>query len=180
MPDVLMLRHCESDGFTADAPLTPLGYQQAARLAERLAEMPVDYVVSSPYRRALESIAPFAQSRGLSMHTDARLEERRRNRDNTPIANWDEWVRQSFQDLDFRSPGGESGRDVARRGASVLCETMSSSHELPLLSTHGQLMSFLANSIDSDFGYERAGLMAYPALLRFRCTHGGLAFETVF
>lgn len=178
LPDVLMLRHCESNGWTPDAPLTRRGYEQADRLTQTLADMPIDYVASSPFRRATETVSPFAQSRSLQIHTDARLEERRRS--NKPLDNWREWVKQSFLDLDYRAPGGESGREVAGRASTVLSECLRSSNKLPLLSTHGQLMSFLANSIDPEFGYERASLMSYPALLRFRLTNAGIAFETLF
>lgn len=177
MPDVLMLRHCESAGWASEAPLTRRGYGQAACLVDILQEMSVDYIVSSPFRRAYESIAPFAQSRGLEIHTDVRLAERRRSE--KPLENWREWVRRSFLDVDFRASGAESGREVARRGWIALSERLESSHALPLLSTHGQLLSFLANALDPEFGYESWGLMRYPALLRFRCRDGVVTFETL-
>ena len=153
MPDVLVLRHCESAGWAPDAPLTRRGYEQAASLVDVLRDMSVDYIASSPFRRAYESVAPFAQSRGLEVDTDARLAERRRS--DTPLENWREWVRRSFSDLDFRAPGGESGREVALRGSMALSERLESGHTLPLLSTHGQLMAFVANSLDTEFGYEK-------------------------
>lgn len=177
MPDALMLRHCESAGWALEAPLTRRGYEQAACLVDALRDMPVDYIVSSPFRRAYESIAPFAESRNLEVHTDARLAERRRSAQ--PLKDWGEWVRRSFSDLDFRAPGGESGREVALRGSTALSERLESSHTLPLLSTHGQLLSFLANSLDPGFGYESWGTMSYPALLRFRCKDGVVTFETL-
>ena len=76
MPDVLFLRHCESAGWALDSPLTKRGYEQATRLVDVLRDMSVDYIVSSPFLRAQESIAPFAESLGLEVHTDGRLSER--------------------------------------------------------------------------------------------------------
>lgn len=177
MPDVIMLRHCESAGWASDSPLTSRGYEQAACLVDVLQEMSVDYVASSPFHRAYESIAPFAESQDLEIHIDDRLAERTRS--DKALENWEEWVRQSFMDLDFRAPGGESGREVARRGLIALSEGLESDYNLPLLSTHGQLLSFLANSFDPEFDYERSSSMDYPALMRFRRKNGVVTFETV-
>ena len=172
-----MLRHCESAGWAPQAPLTRRGCEQAAGLVDILGEMSVDHIVSSPFRRAYESIAPFAASRGLEVHTDGGLAERRRS--DKPLENWREWVRRSFSDLDFCAPEGESGREVALRGSIALSESLESSHKLPLLSTHGQLLSFLANSLNPEFGYESWGEMSFPALLRFRARDGVVTFETL-
>lgn len=177
VPDVLMLRHCESAGWAPDASLTRRGYEQAAALVDALRDMPVDYIVSSPFLRAYETVASFAHARGLEIDTDARLAERKRS--DAPLENWQEWVRRSFSDLDYHAPGGESGREVALRGSMALAERLDSGHTLPLLSTHGQLLSFLANSVDPDFGYEKWGTLGYPALLRFICNDGVVTFETL-
>ena len=129
VPDVLMLRHCESAGWAPQAPLTQHGYEQAADLTDALRDIPVDYIESSPFLRAYESIAPFAQSRGLEIHTDVRLAERRRS--DKPLENWRKWVRRSFSDLDFCASGGESGREVALRGSMALSESLRSRPRQP-------------------------------------------------
>ena len=177
MPDVIMLRHCESAGWASNSPLTSRGYEQAVGLVDVLQEMSVDYVASSPFQRAYESIAPFAESQNLEIHIDDRLAERTRS--DEPLENWEEWVRQSFMNLDFRAPGGESGREVARRWLMALSEGLELDYNLPFLSTHGQLLSFLANSFDPGFDYERSSAMDYPALMRFRRKNGVVTFETV-
>jgi broad specificity phosphatase PhoE len=45
-------------------PLTPLGGEDAGRLAERLAMLPVDLVVSSGYLRARSTAAGIAEATG--------------------------------------------------------------------------------------------------------------------
>jgi len=178
MPDVIMLRHCESAGWESNSPLTSRGYEQADGLVGVLQEMSVDYVASSPFLRAYESIAPFAESQNLEIHIDDRLAERTRS--DEPLEDWEGWVRQSFMDIDFRAPGGESGREVARRGLIALSEALESDYKLPLLSTHGQLMSFLANSFDPDFDYEHSSAMDYPALMRFSRKNGVITYEAEY
>ena len=63
---MILVRHAESewnrlfsrtriDPGIPDPPLTATGRRQAARLADRLAEVNVNRLVTSPYRRALET-----------------------------------------------------------------------------------------------------------------------------
>jgi probable phosphoglycerate mutase len=64
--DLLLVRHAEPErvaggtGVRADPPLTARGKEQAAALAAWLAHEPVDAVLSSPMRRALETAEPTA------------------------------------------------------------------------------------------------------------------------
>jgi broad specificity phosphatase PhoE len=70
----VVIRHGESEtnatntfqaGNQYDSdPLTPLGAEDAARLAERLALLPVDLVVSSSYLRARSTAARIAEVTG--------------------------------------------------------------------------------------------------------------------
>lgn len=72
--DVLLVRHAEStanrEGRLAyarnDPGLTAKGQRQAQRLALALDGKPVDAVVTSPLRRAIETATPLAERRGLT------------------------------------------------------------------------------------------------------------------
>jgi probable phosphoglycerate mutase len=69
--ELLWVRHGEPEriapglGVPADPPLTPVGREQAQRLAAWLAPEPIDAVISSPLRRATETAAPIADRHGL-------------------------------------------------------------------------------------------------------------------
>lgn len=71
--DLLWVRHAEPEriaggtGVPANPPLTGHGHEQARRLADWLALEPIDAVVSSPQRRALETAAPIAAAHGLDV-----------------------------------------------------------------------------------------------------------------
>src|SRR5262245_53671498 len=68
--ELLLVRHAlpemilDADG-PANPGLTPEGHRQAAQLAEYLARQKVDLVVTSPLRRARETIAPTSAELGL-------------------------------------------------------------------------------------------------------------------
>ena len=68
--ELLWVRHGEPEriapgtGVRANPALTARGPEQAQRLAAWLAFEPIDVVVSSPLRRAIETAAPIAASCG--------------------------------------------------------------------------------------------------------------------
>jgi broad specificity phosphatase PhoE len=72
--DLVFVRHAEpvrtpagTVRGPADPGLTPLGFEQARRLAGWLACEPVDAVLSSPMRRARETAEPVAAALGLEV-----------------------------------------------------------------------------------------------------------------
>jgi probable phosphoglycerate mutase len=79
--DLLWVRHAEPQriapgtGVPADPPLTARGRDQAERLAAWLAVEPIDVVLSSPQRRAIETADPIARAHGLDVQVVAGLVE---------------------------------------------------------------------------------------------------------
>lgn len=86
--ELILVRHAEpvrvapgeSDG-PVDPPLSEQGRDQARRLARWLAAEPVDHVVTSPMRRAVETAAPLADALGREPEVDDRIGEYDRNAD---------------------------------------------------------------------------------------------------
>lgn len=76
MKNVIIVRHCKAEGQAVDAPLTVQGIQQALELAEFLSDKGIDHIVSSPYRRACDTIKPLANLIGVEVVMDERLTER--------------------------------------------------------------------------------------------------------
>ncbi len=176
MSRVLIVRHCESSGQAGEAPLTAAGYAQAEALAERLTAHPIDRIVSSSYRRAQETIAPFAARAGLRIELEPRLVERRLSA--APIPDWREVVRRSFGELDFAVPGGESGRQTLERGWAALEEVLAGGHKLPVIVSHGQLISLVLSRIDPSFGFDGWQSLANPdVILVERDARRGLSFH---
>jgi probable phosphoglycerate mutase len=83
--DLVIVRHArpvsEPPGATpADPPLSPTGQAQAAATADLLAAEPIDHIVASTMRRAIETAAPLAERIGLTIETLVDLEESDRSR----------------------------------------------------------------------------------------------------
>lgn len=71
----LLIRHALTDavgkylaGRSEDVPLNSLGLEQAAALSQRLAELPIAAVYSSPLERALRTAEALAQPRRLAVN----------------------------------------------------------------------------------------------------------------
>jgi probable phosphoglycerate mutase len=102
-----------------DAPLTELGKQQAAMLADKTANLGIDLIIASPLQRALDTAKAVAAVCGAPIVTDERLIEQdygiyegkdRKNPDF--IAN-----KRLFA---FRYPNGESMMQLAGRVYGLL------------------------------------------------------------
>ena len=84
---MILLRHGQSEWnlhFSAtrqdpgipDAPLTPLGAEQAEAAAEALAGEGIRRIIASPYTRALQTAAPVARALGIPVLVNLLVRER--------------------------------------------------------------------------------------------------------
>jgi 2,3-bisphosphoglycerate-dependent phosphoglycerate mutase len=152
VPKMLYLvRHCRAAGQEPDAPLTPEGEAQAAALADFFAPRPIDRILSSPFTRARDSIAPLATRRGLPVETDDRLVERVLS--GAPLPDWRDHLRRSFSDLDHALPGGESSRAALARAVAVLDDVRRHPAMHTVIVTHGNLLALLLRHCDGRVGY---------------------------
>jgi 8-oxo-dGTP diphosphatase len=63
------------DGDDRDRPLTARGQWQSDAIADRLATEPIERLVSSPYRRCVQTLVPLGERLGLPVDEDERLAE---------------------------------------------------------------------------------------------------------
>lgn len=126
MMNLLLIRHGANDwvgerlaGWTPDVHLNEEGRAQAAALAKRLADVPLNAVYSSPLERTLETAQPIAQTHNLTVQIRESLGE----------SQYGAWTGKSLKELKddklwpvvqiypggARFPGGESLREVQTR-----------------------------------------------------------------
>jgi probable phosphoglycerate mutase len=132
--DILFVRHGQSTANTAEVfanrdsdahPLTPLGRRQVHALARRLAPEPINYIYSSPLRRARETATILARARGLSLTIAQSLSEYDVGEfEGRPYGGSDAWRMRRYEenearwrkgDIDQRLAGGESLREISER-----------------------------------------------------------------
>ena len=161
---IYIVRHCKATGQHPDGPLTPEGAAQATQLADRLAVIPIEWIISSPFLRATQSIAPLAQRLGLPIATDARLAERILSTADLP--DWLAALQSTFDDLDRCFEGGESSRMAMQRAVAVVRECVLHCADITLLVTHGNLMTLLLKHFDPQIGFVEWQRLTNPDVYR--------------
>jgi 8-oxo-dGTP diphosphatase len=68
-----------------ERPLDERGRAQARELVDELATFPIDRIVSSPYRRCVETVEPLARSRGFEVELRPELGEDRQELDGVAL-----------------------------------------------------------------------------------------------
>jgi 2,3-bisphosphoglycerate-dependent phosphoglycerate mutase len=157
---LFLVRHCESTGQDASAPLTAVGQTQATHLADHLEMLEVELLVSSPYTRAQQSIAPLAQRLGLPVEIDARLAERVLSAE--PLSHWRAAIHQTFVELDLAWAGGESSRTSRARGREAIDALLARPERTPVVVTHGNLMTLILRSFEPQFGFQTWERLSNP------------------
>lgn len=102
-----------------DAPLTELGRQQAAVLAEKARDLGIGLIISSPLQRALDTAKAVAQVSGAPIVTDDRLIEQDYGI-YEGVDRKDEGFQSNKRLFAYRYPQGESMMQLAARVYSLL------------------------------------------------------------
>lgn len=154
------MRHCSATGQSSEAPLTKEGQEQAIQLVDFLMGEETEAIISSPYVRALQSIAPLAQRLNVQVQVDARLSERVLSTGN--LDNWLECLRQTFTDFDRAYDGGETSQSAMNRAVQVVQEILAGNHDRVAIVTHGNLMTLLLKHFDERFGFLEWSTLTNP------------------
>ena len=114
---VLLIRHAKSapnpEIPEAEWPLSALGHEQAAGLADQQCGYGITAVVSSPYRRAIDTVSPLAERLGFSIRVVGDLRERKLREGISD--DWEALTARSWADFSFALPNCESAFDAQRR-----------------------------------------------------------------
>ena len=133
-----------------DIPLSPLGVLQSARLAESLANEPIDAVYSSGQSRAWLTAAPLAARLGLEVIAEPRLRERSfgifegLTLDEIAERYPPEFKKWRERNPAWRPDGGESGQQLIDRVLSAVSDIgMKHPNQTVVLVSHGGVLDVL-------------------------------------
>jgi len=130
----------------SDPALSELGRHQGKAVAQRLVELPITAIHASPLRRAAETAQFVAAALNLVIRFDPRLKEvdaghfQDRIRDDVMREYPDAIPRWQRGDLEFAFPGGESRRELIRRGHEALRAIIDDGHDHAAVVAHGGLL----------------------------------------
>lgn len=159
MQKIFLIRHAEAQGQSPEAQLTENGLKQARELADFFNGIDVERIISSPYLRAIQTIEPLADQLAIEVEQDDQLKERLLS--STPLPDWYESLRATFEDFDLAYEGGESSRAATIRAIGVLDRVITEGKNT-ILVTHGNLMALLLHHLDQAFGFEEWSRLQNP------------------
>lgn len=144
------LYRCRDD---ATRELSAKGMADREAVTHFLMDKQIDVVISSPYRRAVDTVRHFADAVRLPIIHIADFRERE------VAAEWiddfDTFCRHQWADFDFRLPGGECLREVqARNLAAVRRVLREYADQRVVIGGHGTSISTVLNYYDPSFGYD--------------------------
>lgn len=152
--DIYVFRHGETDynkegrllGMI-DHPLNATGLAQAKALADRLKDVSMELIFSSPLKRAYQTGEAVATSKNIPIVVDDRLREMTVGQMDGQLANdvattypEDYKTFLAWDDLDFRFPNGESNREVQARALSFFKDMAQNSYTRIGVATHSAFM----------------------------------------
>ncbi|MNH80875.1 bifunctional RNase H/acid phosphatase [compost metagenome] len=174
MKHIYLIRHAAAAGQEPEAPLIEAGEAQAVKLASFLKDRGIEYIVTSPYVRAIDTIRPLSRLAHIKIHTDERLKERVLSLG--PLENWMELFERTYAEEDFALEGGESTAEAASRGMAVLQELQARTERTFAVVTHGGLLSLLIRHYQPDFGFEEWKRLSNPDvyLIEINGSHAAL------
>ena len=156
MTTVYFVRHAQPNYDNHDdlsRELTPKGLQDRMKVVEILKDEPIHAVFSSPYKRAVDTVAPLAEKRGLSLDTDADFRERKVG--DGWLEDFTAFAKAQWADFDFALEHGESLRQVQRRNLMALHRVLEvHPGETVVIGTHGTALSTLVDYYRPGFGYQ--------------------------
>jgi probable phosphoglycerate mutase len=131
---ILLTRHGHTDlsepdrylGRRIPASLSERGRQDATTLGERLKDVPIDRMISSPLERAHETAQLICGGRALEIETDERLIEfdygswEGMTTDEVNAQMPDQYALYDANPAIYRPGGGENGQDAARRAVALV------------------------------------------------------------
>lgn len=180
MKSLIVVRHCEAAGQDREAPLTADGLAQTEQLTKFFINRndSVSKIISSPYKRALQTIQPLAQYLQKNIIKDERLSERVLSP--IPLDNWMELLEKSFENLDFSIEGGESNRQAFQRVAPLIRRELESEESTVVFVTHGNLMTCILKYFDPRIGFQDWKSLSNPDVFEITFCSKGATLKRIW
>ena len=155
MTKVYFVRHAEPNYDNRDdmsRELSAKGIIDREIVTQFLSDKNID-ALSSPYKRAIDTIAHFADSKGLNIEIVDDFRERKV--DSVWIEDFVSFSKAQWTDFDYKLSDGESLNDVQSRNISALNSVLEKYKNKNIaIGSHGTALSAIINYYDNSFGYE--------------------------
>lgn len=156
MTIVYFVRHAEPNFDNHDdwsRELSSKGLKDRLLVTSYLEDKEIDMVLSSPYKRAIDTVRHFAEKKNLQVNIVDDFRERKVDRG--WIDNFEEFTKHQWEDFNYKLSDGESLKQVQERNIRALNQVLQQYKDKNLvIGSHGTALSTIINFYDPSFGYD--------------------------
>lgn len=152
--NLYFVRHAHSI-YTSEEltrPLSERGLSDAKKVNEILQKENIDHVISSPYKRALQTVEGIAKYIG----EDILIEEDSKERvlSERSVDDFNHAITQVWEDFNFSFEGGESNIEAQKRGVKLTLQVLDRFRSKNIvIGTHGNIMVLIMNHFDKKYDF---------------------------
>jgi len=159
MTTVYFIRHAESDTSIRDGrirPLTQKGFLSRVLVTEFLQDKNINAVLSSPYKRAIDTISDFAEKNRLEINIVEDFREQKSSsdmrRDNPDFRNA---LERQWADFTYAFSDGECLKKVQERNIAAFNNVLTHYKNKNIaIGTHATALSVIINYYDNSYGFK--------------------------
>ena len=160
MNTIYFVRHAESDTTVREdkmRPLTEKGMTDRTLVTAFLQDKNIDAVLSSPYKRTIDTLADFAEKHDFQIEC---IQDFRERKIGAWLDDFASYSKAQWVDFNYALEGGESLSQVQRRNITALNAVLRKHKNKNLaIGTHGTALSTIINYYDHTYGYENFAAM---------------------
>jgi 2,3-bisphosphoglycerate-dependent phosphoglycerate mutase len=148
------VRHAHST-YTPDEvgrPLSERGLVDAEKVTELLKKEEIDMVISSPYKRAIQTVEGIAKFLGKEVVIENGFKER--TLAEKPVEDFNQAITKVWEDVHFSWEGGESNILAQERGVKTTFRILEKYEGKSIvIGTHGNIMVLIMNHFDHQYDF---------------------------
>ncbi len=149
------IRHAKPDETNHDEenrPLTSQGLDSAQELIKWFNGKNIEKIISSPYKRAIQTVSPLSNHLGIEIIQEYDLRERKNIKWFENKEEYRKYLRDIWNDHNYKMEGEESINELKTRNVSVI-ENIMKMNKNVVIGTHGSALCSILNNY-LGFGYE--------------------------
>ncbi|OIK13351.1 histidine phosphatase family protein [Bacillus sp. MUM 13] len=153
--NLYFVRHAHSEYSTEELkrPLSEKGLCDAKIVNQLLAKESIDYVISSPYLRAVQTVEGAAKDIGKEVIIVDAFKERQLS--SQYVEDFQLAVTKVWKEPAFYWKGGESNITAQKRGVKATIKVLERfENKNILIGTHGNIMVLIMNYFDTNYGFD--------------------------
>ena len=156
MTTVYFVRHAEPNYDNHDEELRELsnkGLKDRKLVTDYLTDKSIDVVLSSPYKRSVDTVIEFASRYNFTIEKIDDFRERKV--DNVWIEDFTGFCKRQWADFNYKYTDGETLAEVQSRNISALKRVLEQyENKNIVVGSHGTALSTIINYYDPAYGYE--------------------------